>query len=331
MLKTLLENIGYIEKNRESYLNVLVNIPKCAGGTMAHHVERKYGKEKTLDPDSIDKNSLARLLSENEAKFAFSKWEKNVWYMKRAWLTEYINSLEKSHLDEIRCIHGHLAYFGIHDHFSEQPRYFVFIREPLARFVSYYNYTSTVRVTPQRLLENEIVREDGTIRTLDEWLEEANLNHYSMSAYLSQICNKESFLENDHIPSRMDIDAVKRMLVSFYFVGLTENRDDMEFVYNRLGITNYVPDTHVLGKKKDYARPRNSKAATKIVSARCPFDQELYEFAIQLNRRMKGQIETYDRAVAYTRFRRGISKSFVDFPLRIFNLYKNVIQRNSKL
>ncbi len=170
---------------------------------------------------------------------------------------------------------------------------------------------ATVRVSPERLMLYEIQKENGQIRTLEEWLEEANLGDNSMTSFLAQMYNGEDFTKLHFSPSQTDLDNVKRMLADFYFVGLTESDDDFQFVYNRLGINTYLKDLHVLSKKGLYSKPRSYEDARRIISRKCPFDRELYEYTVQLNSELKNRMKDYSRAVAYTRFRRNASKKWV--------------------
>lgn len=106
------------------------------------------------------------------------------------------------------------------------------------------------------------------------------------------------------ISSRDSLEMLKKMLADFYFVGLTEDSDDVNFTLNRLGVTKYLPDKNVLSKKKSYARPKDSAHARKLVAQKCPFDVELYEYALQLKNEMKARIPDYDSTASQTRLHR---------------------------
>lgn len=76
----------------------------------------------------------------------------------------------------------------------------------------------------------EVHKEDGKIRSLDEWIREANLNNNSMVSFLAQMYNSDDLMPIYYAPSLSDFENVKRMLEEFYFVGLTEEKDDIQFV-----------------------------------------------------------------------------------------------------
>jgi hypothetical protein len=275
------------------FLDIFIHVPKCAGRTVRTHIENQYSAEERFDPHHpyyLDK--ISRVLGAAERKICQTNWP----LIKKSWINSYLTSLSPTQRDAIRCISGHAAYYGIHELFERQPRYFVFLREPLARFVSYYNYMGTVRVTPERLIKYEIQRKNGTIRSVDEWLEESNLNLHSMSSFLLHTLRAENLLQSFTVPSLEDMEDVRDMLSSFYFVGLTENKDDMEFTLRQLGIKSRLSDTNVLRTKDTYLKPANLDEARKIVAEKCPFDIELYDYAVQLNREKKAQLPEYDTA-----------------------------------
>ncbi len=312
MLHSILSSLGYVEKSADSFLYIFLHIPKCAGGTTSNHIQWKYGGSANLDPDSKDRQVIVKSLDAEEVEMAREEWKLNPYLIKRSWIEKYIRSLSAHQRESIRCIHGHAVPYGVHAYFERPSRYITFLREPTARFVSLYNYIATVRVTPERLRLYEIQKDNGKIRTLEEWLEEAHLPYISMTGFLAQMHSTEDLIQSHYSPSQADLENVKHMLADFYFVGLTENDDDIQFVYNRLGVVKYLADLHVLSKTGSYSKPRNYEEARKIVLKKCPFDEELYEYARQLNFEIKKRLNDYPRAVAYTRFRRNASKNWAD-------------------
>lgn len=308
MIHSILSNLGYIEKQAAEYLYVFLHIPKCAGGTTSSHIQAKYSGSANLDPGSQDRQAIINSLDAEEAQMAEEEAKANPYLMKRSWIDNYIRSRPVHQREAICCIHGHAVPYGVHEHFTRRCRYLTFLREPTARFISLYNYMATVRVTPERLTLYEIQRDNGKVRTVEEWLEEANLSHNSMTSFLAQMYNAEDITQLHYSPSQADLENVKQMLADFYFVGLTESDDDIQFAYNRLGIVNSLPDSHTLSKSSSYARPRNYEEAKRIILQKCPLDAELYEYGVQLNRDLKKEMKDYLRAVAYTRFRRSAPK-----------------------
>jgi len=306
---------GYLDKNSNQYLYIFVHVPKCAGGTIGRHFASIYGGKKSLYLRLTD------FISERTSEYSDEELRENRQIVKTSWIKEYIRTLGDARRNSIQSIYGHIAYYGIHEHFNKNHRYFTFLREPVARFISLYNYMLTIRVTPERLRQSGIQDEDGRVRSLDEWIKEVNLVSYSMTGFLAQICNAEDLLQLGYTPSPQDLIKVKKMLESFYFVGLTENDDDMQFVYNRLGVNFYKPDKNVLRIKSSYILPSNMEAARELILSKYPYEQELYEYAVQLNHEMKSRIKDFEKAVSYTRFRRNISKR-VNIVLQVGGFYK---------
>lgn len=272
------------------FLDIFVHIPKCAGGTIQEHIEHQYSGEERFGPHNpYYKEKISRILNKADQKLC----QTDSTLVRRSWIHAYLSSLDPDQRNSIHSIYGHAAYYGIHELFDHQPRYFTFLREPLARFISLYNYILTVRVTPERLVKNEIQKNDGSLRSLDEWLEEANLNLYSISSFLVHTHHAENLLQSYPVPDQKDMEDIKKMLASFYFVGLTENKEDMEFTFKQLAINSRLPNRNVLNTKETYLKPASLKKAQEIVAERCPFDIELYEYAVQLNHEKKMQLPEY--------------------------------------
>jgi hypothetical protein len=307
-------------KETKMCLNIFVHIPKCAGGTVKRHIEWEYRENERFHPHIKYKDIMMKVLNSAEQ----AEWAANATRIKRSWISKYLYSLPDSQRRSIRCIYGHATYYGIHEAFDQKPRYFTFLREPLARFISLYNYMLTVRVTPERLERYEILKKDGTLRSLDEWLEQTNIGQFSMTNFLSQVYDTEDLLQSFCAPSQKELETVKNMLRDFYFVGLTENDDDIEFTYGRLGITKCLPDKNVLRTKDTYIKPKSSEDARKIIMVKCPFDIELYEYARQLNHEKREQVLDYERTVSRTRVQRSATRRYMQIVWSLNRWYQGL-------
>jgi hypothetical protein len=166
----------------------------------------------------------------------------------------------------------------------------------------------TVRVTPERLRQSRIMDEHNNIRDLDTWLEQADIFQFTMTCFLSQMYCAEDLLPNEYIRSISDQPNAKKLLDAMWFVGLTENEEDILFIYNCMGVYHYIPDKHVLSKNASYIRPRNVERSRDILRSRYPEEWELYEKALALNREFKMKYKNFTKLVAYTKLRRNISK-----------------------
>lgn len=282
-------------------VNVFVHINKCAGGTVQNHIENQFSYDERFGPHNL---YYKEKISQTLGIFDDKKWIHDSAIVKKSEVHKYLANLSVSQKNTIACVYGHAAYYGIHIPLGREARYFTFLREPLARFVSYYNYIRAIRVTSERLIRNEIQKRDGTLRSLDDWLAEANLNSYSMASFLLHSYQSENLLQDFPIPTEIDMYQIKKMLASFYFVGLTEQKEDMDFTLGSLGIKTFLQDTNVLQKKDTYMTPHDMKTARKIVEKRCPMDVELYEYAKKLNLEKKEQIPNYKEMVSQIRAQR---------------------------
>jgi hypothetical protein len=87
---------------------VFLHLPKTAGTTLMHVLEREYGR------DSI--------LNLYESQYG-----------------DEVAALGKDDLDRTRVIAGHF-YFGLHTHVSRPCHYFTFLRDPVKRVISHYRF-----------------------------------------------------------------------------------------------------------------------------------------------------------------------------------------------
>jgi Sulfotransferase family len=98
---------------------IFLHLPKTAGSTVVHILEREYGRDAVLPLyDSIFGDEVAELTADQAAR--------------------------------TRVIAGHF-YFGVHEHVPGRCRYFTFLRDPIRRIVSHYHF---VRGQPKHYLHD---------------------------------------------------------------------------------------------------------------------------------------------------------------------------------
>ncbi len=102
---------------------IFLHIPKSGGTTFNTILERYY------DKDEI---------------FAVGYDKNNVWNIHE------LETMPTQRKKEINLIRGHL-HVGVHKHFEEDFRYITFIRHPVRRTISFYNYVK--RIPNHRLYE----------------------------------------------------------------------------------------------------------------------------------------------------------------------------------
>ena len=310
MINSILDKFGYLDKNNDQYLYLYIAIPKTAVGTITSNILNNKGSNTILHPYTSRKEIVNFICnkSENNRMNIENIIQENTELLKRSWIAEYINSLGSEQRKKIICIIDHQVYYGMHELFEKPARYITFLREPLSMFISLYNYMLTVRVTLERLRQSRIMDEHNNIRDLDTWLEQADLFQFTMTCFLSQMYCAEDLLPNEYIRSISDQPNAKKLLDAMWIVGLTENEEDVLFVYNCMGVNHYMPDMHVLSKNASYRRPTNITRSREILRSRYPEEWEIYEKAVELNREFKIRYKNFSKAVAYTKLRRNISK-----------------------
>lgn len=197
--------LGVGDEKRPFYL--FLHLPKCAGSTINFHIQEKYSI-KSLHLPTIATPILTGL---NEVPWAT-----------RDWLDAYISHLPDVRRRSIRIVYGHLAYLGIHNLFRGEPRYFAFLRNPVDRVVSQYNWGFTENASIERVWG--VRRQSGDIVPFREWLASSGRAKNLMVKCLSMAYSgTPSPGEWGREATYQDLQKSKQMLEQCYFVGLTEN------------------------------------------------------------------------------------------------------------
>lgn len=279
------------------YLKIFIHVPKCAGSTIKKNIEGNFSSSERFCLNKPHYEPMYVQVTGNK------DWSKSK-PVKRSVIKEYIASLNASQKEKIHCVYGHATYYNIHQDFQRDAQYFTLLRDPLSRLISYYNYIRSVRVSTERLISSEIQKKNGEIRSIDAWLEEANLIQYSISSFLLHTYQNEELLQDFPVPTKNDVEHIKQMLSSFYFVGLTEEEEDMDFTLGSFGIKTILPDRNVLRKQGHYMMPQDMENARRLVEERIPFDVELYKYAKKISLEKKEQFSNFKEIALQTRAQR---------------------------
>ena len=205
-----------------------------------------------------------------------------------------ITSLVEEERRGIRCIGGHDSYFGIHELFSQEPKYITFIRDPIDRTISLYNFEKTAweiyankhpsnpfeKTFLNRLKDHFLI--DGEVPDFETWLDTIyNQKHpfyLSMTKYL------------EHLGFSTD------SLDQFAFVGITEcYDDDVLFMYHELGVDRFYADkntsTHFI------VRQQLEDRVVEKIKEKNQDDLRLYQLAIEKNKEQKKQRKDFEQIV----------------------------------
>ena len=139
-------------ENKKKELYIFLHINKCAGTTLREHIRNNLKDDEFL---------------------LLYKHEKPIFKKK---IGKYIKSLTKEKKDKIKIIFGHRVYYSLHKLFPDREvRYITFLRNPVDRTISHYNFT-VVRlkygrfmkeITKKRLIKQYM--ENGRLLNFKEW------------------------------------------------------------------------------------------------------------------------------------------------------------------
>lgn len=296
--------------NQENYIYILLHIPKCAGTTLGYHIEKNFKPWETIhlsldfcnSGDKSGKYNIIDFLTasdeEKERMYKFFRKERG----------KYFKSLKNREKDNIKVIHGHFAQYGIHEYFNKPYRYITFVRDPVERTISEYNYNLTLyyngTIEEDR---KEYITEKGRVMSLERFLEKrydlGNPGTRQFSISMTRFLKEAGYLEGDF--KNNPREASFRALRKFYFVGLTEkyNKDAL-FIYNKLGLKKFFPNKNV--SKKFFTLEGNANIRQKILEKNKE-DSELYQIALELNKTFKRQEKHFYNIVYKTRIRRALN------------------------
>lgn len=260
-------------------LIIFVHIPKTAGEVFKRSLEA-----------SLPRHSFVRTSFSYFEPFFNLKTRQMDFFQGKEHFVDYIRSLTKEQVEQIRCIGGHDSYYGIHELFPDaEPRYVTFLREPIARTVSLYNFERMSWETYskksgdlsvfafnflKRMREDFLI--DGRPPSFEEWL--IKIYDKTIPFYSSMT----GFLK--HLGFIGDGEKESDLLRKFYFVGITEQYDeDAAYLFRELGVKKRSSDRNASTPYVS-ANTLPKGVIDKIVELNRA-DLDLYESAVLENRR----------------------------------------------
>jgi len=254
---------------------LFLHMPKCAGTTFRVHIENNLPQDEIL-PLYVDK-------------------DKN--YRDRDYVREYITSLPEDKKRNLKLVYGHEVHYGIHDWLGRQGRYFTFLRHPMPRTISWYNYRRQ-----RNWVDKEIIRrfiDKGITPTLQQWLENSPWVWNEMTGYFADF----GYCERKERYSAEDLD---RILNIFFFVGMTNTfEEDALFLYSLLGVKKIFFRSQNISKK--YVDPGQAEAIKPLVLKKNEYDLSIYSKAVQLHNKMICSNPSYRRNILHMRLRRTVA------------------------
>lgn len=202
-----------------------------------------------------------------------------------------LDSLDKN---KLKFILGHATYYGIHKLVpGKEPRYFVFLRDPAERVISYYNakMEEVDKKIPFEVWYKHQMKDD-LVNFLDlkyKGSESTRINTPKVFMPIVRRLNYKSFyflqttitriLGINKSKERKKLENAKKLLDLCWFVGIVENsKQDFEFLFEEMGLKKEKLKNVNASKK---ILELNDELKKKIY-AENPLDVELYKYAIKL-------------------------------------------------
>lgn len=209
------------------FLYLFPHIPKTGGAALFENVER-----------SLPRSECLRLNCTHRQYYHDPRTGDLHFYERPEDFKSLLNSLNQEERSKFRFLSGHDLSFGLHQEFPQPVRYFTFIREPIARTISLYNYQlyqheflKKMRNMDEshrrlELFSQKWFLRNGKIPSFEEWLVESYDNDYHFYWTMSRFLKHYGFLDN--------------MAEKFFFIGLTETMEEDElYMYSKMGIRRF--------------------------------------------------------------------------------------------
>lgn len=180
---------------------IFLQVPKTGGTTLKAIIRRQYNDFQTFDTSSVIEKRYSNWIKVPNR----IRWE----YARRA-----LADLSDGRKRALEMVMGHLWY-GWHDIFADDCRYITYLRHPLERYISFYNY---IRGFDKHPLGREIRSEDYGIREL---MNQTGANLASLQHNIQVKLLAGKFEETNETL----LKAATNIRDHFAFVGLTETFD----------------------------------------------------------------------------------------------------------
>ncbi len=242
--------LSKIFKNDKLY--IFFDMPKCAGNTIKENFYKNLKKEEILEiykPPFKTNQEIDR----------------------------YIISIPEREKQKIKLIIGHHVYYGIHKFFDKDPIYLTFIRNPIDRTISHYNYALTqYKVKKEKNVFPTILSSKNKIITFKKWLKENLFLHDMMCRMLYEDFYFTGVKKLEF--SEIDSENMKKILKKFYFIGLVENYEkDISYVFKKLRLSKKAKKQNVSIKYIDPA----DKSLRNFTKDFLKLDLKLYRYLIK--------------------------------------------------
>ena len=296
-------------ETKQNYLYAIYHMSKTGGTTLRLTLEK-----------NLKNNEFIRLYVDSGY---FSSIEH---------IESYLSGLLEKEKDFIRVVIGHEVFEEFLKHFNRDIRRIVFLRNPFDRTISLYNHVRRAQDNKDSKERKpswfNVISDTGDVFTFKEWY-----NQYKgllKNFYIRELVRKFSKEKIGKSPQEL-IREAKKILEDFYFVGITENPEDFLFVYDLFGIKNIDTFKRENVSKNYFSGDSYGEAKEIILSDNS--DMELYEYAVELNKKFKIDNEEYKKMAADLNIHEelvvdGNNEDFGNLPTLI-EIDKNFLENNN--
>ncbi|MCK5632691.1 sulfotransferase family 2 domain-containing protein [bacterium] len=292
-----------MEKKTKKILYIFLHIPKTGGTTLNHHFENNFKKQELMKLYFNNKETLV-------VKEAKIQEEDNTLNKQMSKIKQYLKSLEKIRKNQIKIIYGHGVFYGIHKYFpNRNAKYITFIRHPINRKISLHDY-HLMHILDKKFMKNKMKKElfsqrriaqlnkdhlkNKKIKKIDEWL-----NNESQKNTCSSFLIKKKFIPKTD--SNATIKKIRKNLNKFYFIGITENKEDFLHIYHLLNIKRFFANKNI--SVKHHNQYKNLKT-NELILSKNKIDKKIYDCAINLNKNFKKKDKNFEKNIKNIKMRR---------------------------
>lgn len=259
-----------MNNKKEDKILVFLHLQKTAGTTFNNHLKHYLKKTQYIEDYS------GRHVE---------------WHSRNSFLKS-LNKLSNRELNKLKIIYGHKMQKEMQTILGREVVFFTFLRNPVDWSLSMYNFLITDKIEEG---EPSVFAKEGSLVSFEDWFSQQRshyLGHNVFTRHLIEyFCNikmGDKVLEKDFLQA-------KKILESFFFVGLTETfDDDAYFIYYLLGIPGGHKRKNV---SKKYYNPADKSKVRDLVLEHSYWDIKLYEHAIKLNSKFKKDNSEYHKAL----------------------------------
>ena len=271
-------------------LYIFLHIPRSAGTTFIKHMQKNFTEKEAIwiDYEKLDLDP-------------FESKHKN--YLNQ--VNKYFSAFSRNEKEGVKIISGHLVPFGVHKLFDKTARYITFVRDPLERTISLYNYYRTLYLNEDKSGRKKDFYKfsllvNGRLPSFQKWCVEKydKPNSRSTSETMYKFLMGLNYIDDD----KLKVGTINSMFKKFYFVGITENfTEDSLFLYEEIGVTKFFINQNV---SKKFFPFEYSDEVKEVLCSKNKLDQIIYKKALDVNKEFKSKNENFYLSLSKIKRRR---------------------------